>query len=200
MRDRQQLVGAAFVVLGGVVLGLSLRIEPGSPWFYPASLGLSAVWVVGALATGWPRLGPPRPVLAPVLVGAVLIGVFAVGALVVREIDFLDGQARTVADQATHGWWPLLILVTAVTGVAEELFFRGALWEAAPGRRILVTTAAYGVSTLAAGNVLLTFAALVLGAIVGVERRRYDALLPPVLTHCTWSLAMLFVLPALFHG
>ena len=28
-----------FLVLGGVVLGFSLRIEPGSPWFYPADAG-----------------------------------------------------------------------------------------------------------------------------------------------------------------
>ena len=53
----RQLVTAGFVVLGGIVLGLSLRIDPGSPWFYPATLGLAAVWAVGAFASGPLHLG-----------------------------------------------------------------------------------------------------------------------------------------------
>ena len=62
-----------------------------------------------------------------------------------------------------------------------------------------MTTAVYGLTTLATGNLLLAFAAVVLGVVVALERRRYDALLPPILTHCTWSLTMLFLLPALFQ-
>ena len=197
MRERQ-LVSAAFVVLGGVVLGLTLRIEPGSPWFYPASLGLSAVWVVGAFVAGRPRPGPPRPVLLPIAIGAVLVGVFVLGGLLVREISFLDEQAADVAVQAAQSSVAPLLLVTAVTGVAEELFFRGSLYDAFPRSPVLVSTAAYGVSTLAAGNVLLTFAAVFLGLVVGLERQRWGGLLAPVLTHLTWSLAMIFVLPALF--
>ena len=33
-------------------------------------------------------------------------------------------------DHADQGSWPLLVLVTAVNGVAEELFFRGAAYAA----------------------------------------------------------------------
>ena len=69
---RRQLVTVAFVVLGGTLLGLSLRIEPGSPWFYPATLGLAVVWTVGAFASGPLHLGriagqrrPARPAGAP---------------------------------------------------------------------------------------------------------------------------------------
>ena len=39
---RRQIVTGAFIVLGGVVLGISLRIPPGSSWFYPATFGLAA--------------------------------------------------------------------------------------------------------------------------------------------------------------
>ncbi len=39
---RRQWVTGIFVVVGAVVLGLSLRIEPGNGWFYPATLGLAA--------------------------------------------------------------------------------------------------------------------------------------------------------------
>jgi uncharacterized protein len=197
VRDRQ-LIAAAFVVLGGVVLGLSLRIPAGSPWFYPATLGIAAVWVIGAYVVGPPRFGPPRPVLLPVAVGAVVVGVFIAGSFVVHRIAFLDDQVRDVADHADRGSWPLLVLVTAVTGIAEELFFRGALFDVVPRHPVAVTTAVYGIATLATGNLLLAFAAVLLGVVVGLERRRYDVLLPPILTHCTWSLAMLFLLPVLF--
>lgn len=194
----RQLLAAAFVVLGGILLGLSLRIEPGNGWFYAASLGLSAVWLVGALVTGPPRIGPPRPVLLPIAVAAGLLALFVVGGLVVREVPFLSDRAADVAVQAAQSAWPLLVLVTVVTGIAEELFFRGALYDAVPRHQVAVTTVAYGVSTLAAGNVMLTFAALVLGVVTGLERRRFDGLVAPILTHCCWSVAMLFVLPALF--
>ncbi|WP_323824650.1 hypothetical protein, partial [Pseudomonas aeruginosa] len=54
---RRQWVTGSVVVLGGIVLGISLRIEPGSPWFYASSLALSAVWAAGAFASGPLHLG-----------------------------------------------------------------------------------------------------------------------------------------------
>lgn len=209
---RRQLVTAGFVVLGGVVLGLSLHIEPGSARFYPATLGLAAVWAVGAFASGPLYLGRipagtagagaggagRRPVLAPIVLGLALAGVFVVGALVVRQVPFLDEQVRSVVDHADQGSWPLLVVVTVVNGIAEELFFRGAAYAAIPRHPVVVTTLAYAVATLATGNLMLAFAALLLGALVGLERRASGGILAPVLTHCSWSLTMLFALPALF--
>ena len=203
----RQLVTAGFVVLGGIVLGLSLRIEPGSAWFYPATLGLAAVWAVGAVASGPLHLGRiaadsdsvgRRPVVTPIALGLALAAVFLVGALVVREVPFLDDQVRSVVDHADQGSWPLLVVITAVNGIAEELFFRGAAYAAIPRHPVVVTTLAYAVATLATGNVMLAFAALLLGALVGLERRASGGILAPVLTHCTWSLTMLFALPVLF--
>ena len=203
---RRQLVTMAFVVLGGTVLGLSLRIEPGSPWFYPATLGLALVWTVGAFASGPLHLGRivdpsgehRRPVLVPILLGLGLAGVFVLGGLVVREIPWLDEQVRSVLDFADQGAIPILVVVTAVNGVAEELFFRGAAYAATTRHPVPVTTAAYTIATLATGNVMLAFAAILLGAVVGLQRRASGGILAPVLTHVTWSLTMLFALPALF--
>ncbi|WP_041546942.1 MULTISPECIES: CPBP family glutamic-type intramembrane protease [unclassified Nocardioides] len=207
----RQLVTAGFVVLGGVVLGLSLRIEPGSAWFYPATLALASVWAVGAFASGPLHLGRiatgaaadsdavgRRPVLTPIALGIALAGVFVVGALVVRQVPFLDDQVRSVVDHADQGAWPLLVLITAANGIAEELFFRGAAYAAIPRHPVVLTTIAYAVATLATGNVMLAFAALLLGALVGLERRASGGILAPILTHCTWSLTMLFALPLLF--
>jgi membrane protease YdiL (CAAX protease family) len=202
---RRQLVTAGFVVVGGVVLGLSLRIEPGSQWFYPATLGLASVWVVGAFASGPLHLGRTvvqdelrRPVVVPILLGLALAGLFVVGALVVRQVPFLEDQVRHVLDHADQGSLPLLVVITAVNGIAEELFFRGAAYAAIPSHPVAWTTIAYFVATLATGNVMLAFAAILLGVVVGLERRASGGVLAPILTHCAWSLTMLLALPALF--
>lgn len=203
---RRQLVTLAFVVIGGTVLALSLRIEPGSPTFYVATFVLALVWTVGAFASGPLHLGREihpsghhvRPVVAPILVGLALAGVFVVGALVVREIDVLDGFVRSVVEYADEGSLGLLALVTLVNGIAEELFFRGAVYAAVTRHPVPVTTIAYTVATLATGNLMLGFAAVVLGAVVGLQRRASGGILAPILTHVTWSLSMLFALPLLF--
>lgn len=193
---------AGFVVLGAVVLGLSLRIEPGSAWFYPATLLLAAVWTIGAFVSGPLHLGRiarrdrlVRPWATPIAVGLALAGLFVVGALVVREIPFLGDQVSSVLDYADQGLLPLLVAITLVNGIAEELFFRGAAYAAIPRRPVLWTSVAYPIATLATGNLMLSFAAVLLGVVVGLERRASGGILAPILTHVTWSLAMLLVLP-----
>lgn len=204
---RRQWVTGIVVVLGGIVLGLSLRLEPGSMGFYGGSLALSAVWAAGAFASGPLHLGRiarddvhVRPVLTPILIGLALAGVFVVGGLVVRQIPFLADQVGDVVAFADAGAIPVLVLITAVTGAAEELFFRGAAYAATPRHPVLVTTVLYTVATYATGNVMLTFAAALLGVVVGLERRASGGILAPVLTHLAWSLTMLFALPVVFAG
>jgi membrane protease YdiL (CAAX protease family) len=203
---RRQLVTACFVLGGAVLLALSLRIRPGSALFYPATLGLAVVWTVGAFTSGPLHLGRtmrgeepgPRPLLMPVVYGVLLAGLFVVGGFVVRQIPWLDAQVRHVLDHAQHGSVPLLILITALNGVTEELFFRGALYAATTRHPVVVTTIAYTAATLATGNVMLAFAAMLLGVLVALERRATGGIQAPIITHVVWSVSMLFVLPALF--
>jgi membrane protease YdiL (CAAX protease family) len=202
---RRQWVTGIVVVLGGIVLGLSLRLEPGSPWFYAGSLTLSAIWAAGAFASGPLHLGRiarrddhVRPILTPLLIGFGLAAVFVVGGLVVRQVPFLADQVATVVAFADEGSLPLLVFITAVTGAAEELFFRGAAYAATPRSPVLVTTVLYTLATYATGNVMLTFAAVLLGVVVGLERRASGGILGPILTHLSWSLTMLLVLPLVF--
>jgi uncharacterized protein len=203
---RRQWVTAGFVVVGAVLLAASLRIKPGNALFYPATLGLAAVWTVGAFTSGPLHLGRtlrgqeagPRPVAMPLAYGAALSGLFVVGGLVVRQIPWLDAEVRHVLDHANSGSTLLLVLITALNGVAEELFFRGALYAATPRHPVIVTTVAYTAATLATGNVMLAFAAMLLGLLVGLERRATGGIQAPIITHVLWSVSMLFVLPALF--
>jgi membrane protease YdiL (CAAX protease family) len=190
---RRRLVAAIVVLVGAGVLAWSLRLEPGGNAFYVAGVVLAGVWAAGAFLSGRLHLGRiagdgevfVRPILAPILLGLLLVGVFVLGSLVVRAY-------------ADEGSLALLAVITCVNGIAEELFFRGAMYAAIPRHPVLWTTLAYVVATLATGNVMLGFAAIVLGAVCGLERRASGGVLAPILTHITWSVSMLFLLPLLF--
>ncbi|CAA9372820.1 MAG: Integral membrane protein [uncultured Nocardioides sp.] len=199
---RRQLVSVAVVLIGAGILGYSLRIDPGSPAFYVATLLLAAVWVAGAFASGRLHLGRmlsgSRPVLQPIMLGLGLSAAFVLGSLVVREIEPLAQYVRSVLEYADQGSSALLLVVTVVNGIAEELFFRGAAYAAIPRHPVLWTTVAYVVATLATGNVMLAFAAILIGVVCGLQRRASGGVLAPILTHVTWSSTMLFALPQLF--
>jgi len=205
-RRRRQTVTALFTVLGAVALGWSLNVEPGSARFYVASIVLAAIWTLGAFASGPLHLGrigreptARRPVGPPIAIGLALAAVFVVGGLLVREVAVLEEAVDGVLSYARQGSGPLVLLVTVVNGVAEELFFRGALYAAVPVRAaVAVTTLVYTAASIASGNLMLGVAAVLLGLVVGMERRASGGVLAPILTHVTWSAAMLLVLPPLF--
>jgi membrane protease YdiL (CAAX protease family) len=203
---RRQVVAAIVVLVGAAVLGWSLRLEPGGNTFYVAAVVLAGVWALGAFLSGRLHLGRMaranevfvRPILAPILVGLVLVGIFVLGSLVVREIAPLADYVSSVLEYADEGSLTVLAIITFFNGIAEELFFRGAMYAAIPKHPVFWTTLAYVVATLATGNVMLGFAAIVLGLVCGLERRASGGILAPILTHITWSLSMLFILPLLF--
>jgi hypothetical protein len=194
---RRPIAAGAALALGALLLGVSFRTEPGGTWFYPAALALAAVWTVGAFASG-PVPRGEVVVLRPVAVGVGLGGVFVLGALVVREIAPLEHQVADVTAYADRGSGPAVVAVALLTGAAEELFFRGALYDVVGAQPVLGTTLAYTLVTLATGNVALVLAAAVLAVVVGLERRASGGVLAPVLTHLTWSAVLLVALPALF--
>jgi len=198
---RRRLVAAGTCLAGAAVLAWSLHSEPGSGTFYAATALLAAVWITGGLAAGPLRLGELRgrlPVVLGIGAGAALAAVFVVGALVLRDVDLLAGPVHDVVAYADRGVGPALLAATVASGVGEEIFFRGALFAAVPRHPVVVTTLAYVVVTAVTGNVMLTFASLVLGVVVGVERAVTRGVLAPALTHITWSATMLYALPALF--
>lgn len=202
---RRRVVVAVTLAVGATLLGLSLATRPGDPLFYGLTLALAATWLLGAVLSGPLHAGHievggtrRRPVLQPVVLGLVAVGVFCVGALVVAQVPFLRSSVDSVLDHARYAALPLIAVVTVVNGVTEELFFRGGLY-AAIGRRhpVLISTGIYTLITVATGNVMLVFAAAVLGLLVGAQRRVTGGVLAPVLTHVTWSLGMLLILPPL---
>ena len=167
----------------------------------------AARWFVGAFASGQLHLGHTvtrrgehsRPVLQPIILGLLLLAIFCAGALVVGRIPVLRDPVQDLLDHAQFGSLPIVAAITAINGIAEELYFRGALY-AGVGRRhaVLITTVVYALVTAASGIPLLVFAAVILGLVVGLQRRVTGGVMGPIITHLIWSLGMLFLLPPLF--
>ena len=206
-RRRRRIAVAVTSALGAAALGLALMIRPGDPLFYPATLGVAAVWTGGALASGRLYLGRAHTragttslsVLQGVILGGLLLAVFLAGALVVARVPALRGPVDDLLDHARFGSLPVVALITAVNGAAEELFFRGAAYAALPRRANIAGSAAlYAASTLFSGVPLLTFAAVCLGVLTAFQRRVTGGVLGPIVTHLTWSLGMLVGLPWVF--
>lgn len=202
---RRQVVVVLTLAAGAALLGFSLATEPGDPAFYGFTFALAATWVTGAFLSGPLHAGRMqtgeglrRPVLQPIAIGLVTVGVFTVGALLVAQVPVLRSSVDEVLDHARFGALPVIVLITVVNGLAEELFFRGALYSALGARHpVLLSTAIYTLTTVVTLNVMLVFSAALLGLLVGLQRRVSGGVMAPMLTHVTWSLGMLFILPPL---
>ncbi|MDM4140236.1 MULTISPECIES: type II CAAX endopeptidase family protein [Mycobacterium] len=203
---RRRVIVAITVVLGAAVLGFSLRRHPGDASFYWLTLLLAGVWTAGALISGPLHLGGicwrgrnQRPVITGTGIGLLVGGAFIVGGSIARQITPVAELITRVLLYAHHGWYPVIVAITLINGVAEELFFRGALYTAL-GRYhpLVISTVLYTCATLASGNPMLGFAAIILGTVCAFERRATGGVLAPVLTHLVWGLIMVLVLPPMF--
>jgi len=203
---RRPVVVVLTVLVGSAVGAWALRIPAGDPAFYPATALLAAVWLGGAFASGPIHVGREpyrgtRPVASSVLTAVALAVVFCLGALVVARIEPLREPVDALLAHATVGNLAVVAVLTAVNGVAEECFHRGAVYSAAHRTRpILVSTAVYAAVTATAGIPLLVVAAVVLGVVTGVQRRCTGGVLGPVVTHVVWYMAMLFALGPLLDA
>ena len=206
-RARRRLVIATGIG-GAGLLGISLSAKPGSPQFYVLTMGVAGTWAAGALSTGPLHLGGTqrrgnakhRPVVTPVLTGVGAFGLFYGAARLARHIPPLDRAIGGVLRYADEGSAPLVLLTACTNGVAEELFFRGALWSAVEDSHpVAKTTLAYAATTAATRNPALVLGGTVMGVLFGLQRRASGGILAPALTHVTWSALMLNYLPPLFR-
>jgi CAAX protease family protein len=205
MRRRRIVVGVTLVI-GAVVLGLSMTRRPGEPSFYWLTLALSAVWVIGAFISGPLHLGGicwrgrnQRPVITGSTIGLSLGGLFVLGGVIARQIPVVSELITRVMQFANEGSLRLVLTIALLAAIAEELFYRGALYTAL-GRRypVIISTVVYVVATMASGNLMLGFAAIILGTVCALERRATGGVLAPILTHFVWSLVVILALPPLF--
>lgn len=204
---RRRIVVVVVLVIGGALLGYSLTRHPGDSSFYWLTLALAGVWAIGALLSGPLHLGcirfrgrNQRPVITGTVVGLVLGGAFVVGGLIAREIPGVREYITRVLEFANYGPLALVVFITVINGIAEEMFFRGALYTAL-GKTYpaVISTVIYVVATAATtGNPMLGVAALIVGAVCAFERRTTGGVLAPMLTHFFWGLIMVLALPPVF--
>jgi membrane protease YdiL (CAAX protease family) len=204
---RRRIVVAVVLLIGAVLLGYSLTRPPGDESFYWLTLALAGVWALGAWLSGPLHLGcvkfrgrNQRPVITGTVVGLALGAAFVVGGLIAREIPGVREYITRVLEFANYGPLALVTFITVVNGVAEEMFFRGAVYTAM-GRfyPVAISTVLYVIATSATtGNPMLGFAAIILGVVCALERRATGGVLAPSLTHFFWGLVLVLALPPIF--
>ena len=190
------------------LLRSSLAAKAGSARFYLLTTSLAGTWTGGALGAGpipwrgdsWrtrPGSAARGLIVVPVVTGAATTAVFYGVARVARRHRTLRRAIASVLRYAEAGSTPLVVLIASGSGVAEELFFRGALWSGS--RPLRTTTLIYAASTAATGNPALVLAGLITSVIFGWQRDATGGVLAPAVTHVTWSVLMLRYLPPLFR-
>lgn len=202
---RRRIVVVVVLALGVAVLTVSMTRQPGQASFYWLTFALALVWAIGARVSGPVHLGGirwrgrnQRPIISGMAIGVLLGGVFVLGGLLARQIPVVSDLITRVL-QFTHQGTALVLLLALANAIGEEMFFRGALYTAV-GRRYAVTisTLVYVGAILVSGNLMLGFAAALLGIVCAWERRSTGGVLAPMLTHFMWSLIVVLALPPLF--
>ena len=200
---RRRVVVIATAVVGAALLGGTLAAPVGSGLFYGFGVAVAATWLIGGRLSGPLHLGRSggvvgagRTVVAPFLLGVGLFAAFAAASLVAGRLPFLAGAVDSVLARADSGPRAFVLALALVNGVAEEVFFRGALHSAFGRHRpVLWGTALYALVTVATLNLALVVAAVVMGIAFSAEREATRGVLAPIITHVTWSTLVLFLLP-----
>jgi uncharacterized protein len=204
-RTRRRHVAAAVLPVGTGLLALSLATEGDDPRFFALTLGLAGTWAAGTLASGPVPVGAAftqpglRSLAEPALTGVGAFGLFYAAAMVARRNPALHRAISSVLGYMDTGAAGLILLTASLNAVAEELFFHGALWDAAgPDHPATATAAVYTAATLATRNPALVLSGAVTSLIFGAQRRRSGGVAAPAIAHVVWSLLTLTLLPPLF--
>jgi hypothetical protein len=135
--------------------------------------------------------------------GLALYAVFAVGAVVIRPTPLWPRVEETAALVRTAPVTVAALLILFVTSPAEEVLWRGAVFarlarRLGPGwRTVVATTLLYALFVGLSGNPALPLAACACGAVWARQRQVTGSLVPGAVSHATWALATLLLLPGL---
>ncbi|AJT43034.1 hypothetical protein UM93_10265 [Psychromicrobium lacuslunae] len=202
----RQLITVGIPALAvAVLLFLSTKTSRGGGLFYLCTFSAAAVYFVAWLLWGnRAAILGPRPVQAigrGALWGLSLLGVFLLGALVVKSVPGLAIPVQGLLDNARQGPLLLTLLVAVLAGVGEELFFRQLILDQAlfsVRQAGTISIVLYLLVTAAMGIPLLVFAALIIGLAAQREKQRTEGLISSIVLHLCWSCGMVLLLPAVF--
>lgn len=206
-RQRRRYGVALTLAIGTLLLALALGTSPGDHRFYPLTIALACSWLIGAAVSGPLHLGRwtlqrgddehgGRDLLLPAALAVAAFAVFVAGDLLFQQVPVLARQVTEIISRADTGGKPLVVFVALLNGVAEEVFFRGALYSAfGPHRPALWSTVAYTVATAFTGNLALVVAGAAMGTLFALERRATRGVLASAITHVVWSVLVIAFLP-----
>jgi uncharacterized protein len=141
-----------------------------------------------------------QTLVTSVLAGVGAFGLFYGAAHLARRTALLERAVSRALAYENEGSTPLVLLTTGLNGLAEEMFYRGALWSVvADSNPITKTTLAYTAATVATRNPALVLAGTATSLLFGYQRRVTGGILGPTITHLTWSMLMLRYLAPLFR-
>lgn len=204
MSQRRQRVAAGVVlVLGAALLAATLHVPRWSGWFTTLGLTLAINWFAGAFLLGPVPIRRPRSTKSWTTLAALAVAVggtaylaFVAASRIASHVPVVSGAVDSVLSSADSGPSIAVLVVALVNGVAEEAFFRGALHNALDVvHPALTAVVIYVAVTAVTGNVALIVAAMVMGPLFSYERTATGSVMPPVITHVTWSALMLTALP-----
>lgn len=199
VHSRPTRVAVAALLIGAVLLGVTLNVRDGSWQFYVAGFTMATTWIGAHVVAGTTLRRDWRTTLDAtigVVVGCGMFGVFAAGSWALHRLDLFAGaidELLRTADSSRLGW---VLTLAWVNAVAEELFFRGTLIQAA--RRcvpLVVAVLPYVAATVPSGNPALVLAVAIMGTVFAVLRIRTGTLTASIATHLTWSTLMIRAFP-----
>jgi membrane protease YdiL (CAAX protease family) len=189
-------------VVGAALLAATLRVPRGSTAFTVLGLLVAATWIVGAFASGpiplrpRSRMGTRTVIRAAVAVGIASFLAFLGAYLVAEHLPVLSSALDSILGKADAGPFALVLAIALLNAVAEECFFRGALYAALESHGpVVFTTVVYVAVTATTGNLALVAAAVVMGSVFALERRATRSVLASLVTHAVWSTLILVALP-----
>jgi uncharacterized protein YbjT (DUF2867 family)/membrane protease YdiL (CAAX protease family) len=208
LRHRRLVVVGTGTVAAGL-LRRALTRPPGSASFYGYTAAVAATWAAGGVAAGRLHLGREhgpdlrlrRPTVVPVATGVAAFGAAYGAALAVRRVPAVHDALHTVLGYADVDSVPLTLVAVLANGVAEEVFFRGALYAAVPeGLEVPASTVAYTLTAAGTGNPAMVLAAGAMGTLFALQRKYSGGIQASTLTHVTWSTLVLRYLTPLVRG
>ena len=194
---------ATTLVVGASLLATTLAVNSAGALFYGLGIATGVVWVAGSVLAGplpWVRCAQPRAVVLEVAMGlaagAGAFLLFLAARHVASLIPVLDRSVSGILDRADAGSQWAVLATALASGVGEEVFFRGGLYEVLPKHsRVWLSVVLYAAVTVTTWHVALVIAAMVMGVVFSVARIMSRGLLVPIVLHVSWSTLMLFFLP-----
>lgn len=173
----------------------------GAAYWYALCVAAVMMMALALYFSGWPlplRDIKPRFVVTGVAGAVVLYGVFALGNWLVTVLPLPAPDAGDIYSVRDSGWF--FVLCFMVISPAEEIFWRGFLQRWAvnrfgPLRGWLGAAFFYAFVHIASGNPLFIAAALVTGLFWGFIYLVCDSLVPVIICHALWTMAIFVVWP-----